>query len=204
MEITPGTGGVLPDIFAGCSGCTLLASNDTGPITSTFNGVTLTFDLVSAVYSDPTNLLGGLDFMYQVTNEATSTDSIGRVTATDFSGFRTDVGYNTQGSTFPTSPFATDGTVPPGLVDRNTASTVGFGFAVPPLFALVPPGKSSNVLEIQTNATNFQLGQASVIDGKATTVDAFGPATGVPEPTSLLLLGGGLLALGSIRRFRKA
>jgi hypothetical protein len=168
--------------------------------------LTLTFDLVSAVYSDPNNTFGAgdLDFVYQVTNEASSTDSIGRVTATDFTGFQTDVGYNTAGSTFPFSPFATDGTVAPGLVDRNTASTIGFGFAVPPLFALIPPGHASNVLEIQTDATNFQLGQASVVDGKATTVDAFGPATAaVPETASTLeLLFLGLIVLLGITRVR--
>src|SRR5439155_14976179 len=124
---------------------------------------------------------GDLDFMYQVTNIATSTDSIGRVTAINFSGFQTDVGYTSAGATLPGGLFV-NGDVAPGLVDRNTASTVGFGFAVPPLFALVPPGEASTVLIIETDATQFQQGQASVIDGKATTVDAFCPA-GSPTVT---------------------
>jgi hypothetical protein len=198
--LTPGTGGQLPDVFTGCAGCTLLATADTGPISSTFNGVTLTFDLVSAVYSDPSNTFGAgdLDFMYQVTNEASSTDSVGRVTATDFAGFQTDVGYTAAGSSLPGGLFV-NGSVPPGLVDRNTASTVGFGFAVPPLFALVPPDEASSVLIIETNATRFTTGQASVIDGKATTVDAFGPTAAVPEPISFLLVGAGLLGLGFSR-----
>ena len=68
--LTPGTGGQLPDIFTGCSGCTLLASENTGFVTGSFNGVVQTVDLVSAVYSDPSNTFGSgkLDFTYQVTN----------------------------------------------------------------------------------------------------------------------------------------
>ena len=203
--LTPGTGGQVPDVFTGCSGCTLLASTNSGIVSGSFNGLVLNFDLVSAVYSDPSNTFGAgdLDFMYQVTNEPTSTDSVGRVTATDFAGFMTDVGYTAAGASLPGGLFV-NGSVAPGLVDRNTASTVGFGFAVPPLFALVPPGEASTVLIIQTDATRFTIGQASVIDGKATTINALGPAAAVPEPISFLLVGGGLLILGGsrIRRFR--
>jgi hypothetical protein len=93
--LTPGSGGQLPDVFAGCLGCTLLASHDSGFVTGSFDGVVLTVDVVAAVYSDPSNAFGAgeLDFMYQVTNESRSTDSVGRITATNFAGFETDVGY---------------------------------------------------------------------------------------------------------------
>ena len=203
--LTPGTGGQLPDIFPGCSGCTLLASRDTGVVTTTSNGVTLSFDLVAAVYADPSNTFGAgnLDFMYQVTNEGRSNDSIGRVTTTNFTGYLTDVGFATSGSSLPGGIFV-NGIVAPGLVDRNTASTVGFGFAVPPLFALIGPGQASTVLIIQTNATSFQLGNANVIDGQAISTDAFGPAGGtppVPEPSSIILMGCGLA--GMVRVIRK-
>jgi hypothetical protein len=42
----------------------------------------------AAVYSDPNNTFGAgdLDFVYQVSNNAGSTDSIARLTATNFSG----------------------------------------------------------------------------------------------------------------------
>ena len=204
--LTPGTGGQLPDVFPGCSGCTLLASDNSGFVTGSFNGVVLTVDLVSAVYSDPSNTFGAgrLDFMYQVTNASSSTDSVGRITATNFAGFMTDVGYTAAGASLPGGLFA-NGSTAPGLVDRNTASTVGFGFAVPPLFALVPPGGASTVLIIQTDAAHFTVGQATVIDGKAITVGAFGPAvtTAVLEPATLSLLGLGLAGVGFMRRRKK-
>jgi hypothetical protein len=197
--VTPGPGAFPPDIFITCAGCTLLASIDSGPITA---GGILTFDVVSAVYADPTNTFGPghLSFMYQISNSATSTDSIGRVTATSFTGFQTDVGFNPIGAGLAGGLFV-NGSVSPELVDRVTAGTVGFSFNAP-LTLLIPPGSTSVVLEIQTDATNFKPGKANIIDGAVSTVDAFGPATGtfVPEPTSLVLLGSGLLALSGIRR----
>jgi hypothetical protein len=127
------------------------------------------------------------------------------MTATNFAGFVTDVGYTAAGGSLPGGLFV-NGSIAPGLVGRNTASTIGFGFAVPPLFALVPPGEASTVLIIQTDAAQFTVGQATVIDGQAMTLGAFGPvvSTAVPEPATFLLLGGSLLALSGIRigRFR--
>lgn len=199
--LTPGTGPSVPDIFDGCAGCVILATNDTGLVTANFGGLTLTFDLVSAVYTDPNNTFGAgdLDFVYQVTNEASSTDSIERVTVASFTGFQTDVGYNLSGTTFSGSPFATNGTVAPVFVDRMTASTVGFGFA-----GFVTPGSASYVIEIQTDATTFNAGQASVFGGNATTVFAFAPnAAAVPDSgSSIALLFLSLGALFGVSRCR--
>ena len=183
---------------------TLLAS-DTAPFTSTlgFNSGTLT----SAVFREAG---GTLDFYYQVTNNPTAPncgqpggqacDPLSRETNTDFFGFVTATGFRIDGASLPGGIFV-DGTVAPVTADRNAAAdVVGFQFN-PPDAAKIQPGQVSNVLVISTNATSFTAGNASVIDGGVATVAAFEPIA-VPEPTSLLLLGGGLLAVSSARRLR--
>jgi hypothetical protein len=87
--------------------------------------------------------------------------------------------------------------VPPRTI-RPPVGTRNWIPVQPPPFSL---GETSPVLVISTNAMLFTAGNASVIDGGVTTVAAFEPAA-VPGPASLLLLGGGLLALGGVRRFR--
>jgi hypothetical protein len=72
----------------------------------------------AAVYSDPDNTFGAsdLDFVYQVSNDAGSTDSIGRLTAISFLGYQTDVGYTATGSALGAG--FVDGSVAPELADR--------------------------------------------------------------------------------------
>lgn len=196
--IPPGPGAFPPDIFAGCPGCTLLAFIDSGPVTTG----SLTFDLISAVLSDPANIFGAgdLDFVYQVSNSRSSTDSIGRVTTIDFTGFATDVGYTVTGSSLP-GGFFVDGTVTPQLVDRVSADVVGFSFNAP-LSLLVAPGTTSVPLAIETDAINFKAGTANIIDGHVASVAAFAPASPstVPEPASVLLSSMGLLSMAFFRR----
>lgn len=197
--ITPGPGASPPDIFS-FSGLTLLASSNSGSVVAV--GGKYTFTLEAAVYSDPGNTFGAgdLDFVYQVSNSASSVDSIGRVTAIDFTGFLTDVGYTATGSSLPGGLFV-DGTVAPELVDRVSADVVGFSFNAP-LTVLIGPGQTSTVLIIETNATNFTAGNVNLIDGSVSQVSAFQPTT-VPEPTSFTLLGLGI-GLTILAGFRQA
>ena len=93
----------------------------------------------------------------------------------------------------------------PVTADRNSVGdVVGFSFT-PPDSAKIQPGQTSDVLVISTNATDFTAGDVSVIDGGVSTVASFEPtrpSTTVPEPTSLLLVTGGLIGLlaGRLRR----
>jgi hypothetical protein len=191
-----------PDIFGACAGCTQLAYVSNPNVTDS-NG-TFTATLNAAVYTDPSNTFcaGCLDFVYQVSNSGGSTDGIGRVTAFNFTGFMVDAGYSVAGepagggTAFPTGTWA------PGLVDRNSADTVGFQFA--DVATVIPPGGTSTVLEIMTDATSFTAGSASALDGGTANFNAFAPSAGTttPEPASALMLGLGMVALAGLRRFR--
>lgn len=184
-----------PDIFGfPVNPPTLLASHDSGTTTSTSGA--LIFDMVSAVYSDPNNAFGAgdLDFMYQVHNLPSSTDSIVRVSAIDFTPFQTDVGYTGAGSGLQGGIFV-NGFEVPQFVDRNSADVIGFTFT-----PAIITGDTSAVLIIETNATNFQAGQVNIIDGGVASVASFEP-TPAPEPASGLAMG--LLLAGCFRRVRR-
>jgi hypothetical protein len=194
--LAPGASGP-PDVLA--PGGTLLASLS-GPWTNTTSTMSGTY--LAAVYSDPSNTFGAgdLDFVYQVMNSANSTDSIGRTTAINFTGFLTDVGFTLTGSTLGAG--FVNGTVVPITVDRaNSGDSIGFSFT-PPVSAAINPGQTSTVLIIETNATNFTSGHFNLIDGGVTTVASFAPlAARVPEGSALSMLGiSGFALLGAMKR----
>jgi hypothetical protein len=152
--------------------------------------------MTSAVYANPLNVFGAgdLDFVYQLINNPSSVGGIARVTATSFTGFLTDVGFSANGATLPGALFV-NGTVPPQLVDRLTAATVGFSYDVP-LITPVNPGQTSLVMVIETNATMFRAGNFSVIDGGSFTGAAFQPVAAIPDSGSTaVLLGLGMIGL---------
>ena len=83
------------------------SANYTGTLTST------------VIAGDPSNPLGGLTFTYLLSNDASSLNSLERMTISSFAGFATDVSYQVPAAG-----------VPPTFIDRNPipADVVGFSF----------------------------------------------------------------------------
>lgn len=146
-----------------------------------FSG-TLTSEVWTNDSSNPYGL-NAMTFTYRITSDATSINNIVRLTVGGYTGFLTDGSYQDNAG------------LAPALIDRPTNAFVGFSFQGPPVgTGTLPPGASTAVLVMQTNAIAYQTALANVIDGgQANNVPSLGPA--IPEPASLGLIGlaGGLL-----------
>jgi hypothetical protein len=195
--VTPGGPAVGVPLTSAAPG-NLLAFMDVPFSFSTTAGTT-SGNLRSAVYRNPS---GTIDFYYQVFNNMGSVTALSRESDTSFSGFTTWVAFRTDASALTGTGFTTPtaGIIPVTADRDSSATTVGFNFVPTPPGTKVPPGTTTAVLIISTDATSYTQGNAEVIDGGTVTVAAFQPSSGVPEPATLALIGGGLLALAAIRR----
>lgn len=152
---------------------------------------------------DTNNALGGLDFVYRVTNAFTSDDAIHRLTVNGYSGLLVEAGYLASGST-PTGGTVSGG-LTPTLVDRGIApgDNAGFGFLSGTVSGLtfnsLNPGEISRYLVLYTNATAYGTIMASVIDGSVASAATFAP---IPEPETYALMLAGLGLMGFIGRRR--
>jgi hypothetical protein len=147
------------------------------------------FDYTASVYDRDATAAVLLDFWYVFNVTGSGLDGLARMSATNFTGFTTDVFFhNTGGSVNP----LTAGRTPSG-------ATVSFDYGSAP--TTVDPGETSSQLLIRTNATAFIPGTISFIDGGTADVKGFSPAA-VPEPTSIFLFGSTLLGVGFAMRRR--
>jgi hypothetical protein len=187
-----------PDVLS-LTGLTLVAS-ETGV---SLNSLTFTADLSAAVYSGHDTFCPTTDcltFAYQVTDTGaigSGTGIIEDLTASDFSNYSTDVGYDSL--TAATSVFTTGGSLPltvgRSLSGPGAVVTFDYPDATGTPSDLVP-GDSSAVLIVETNATAYTTGLFSAIDGATATASAYGPAASIPEPASMTLIGTALLGFG--------
>lgn len=166
-----------------------------GPLVSAFNDVNGFYSgtVTSRVYTnDPTNPFGpnGLTFVYEVSSNAVSVNSLGRFTALGFGGLPTDVSFNPA-----------LGGVTPYQQDRdNTGMVIGWSFGnipVPGGVGPIGPGQFSALLVVQVPATQINVSTGNVIDGSIATMDILAP---IPTPGAGALLGLGTLA--ALRRRR--
>lgn len=153
---------------------------------------------------------GFLNFLYQVTNDATSGDELTQVRVSDFMGIGSagfgnaavDVGFidgvSLAAAGISGAPVKPIGTNSPVSFTRTTNGTrinanfSGIGLA---------PGEVSSWLVVRTNATTemVRVGLGSVVDGlQSNLVPILAP---VPEPTTALFGGAlGLLCVAGRRR----
>lgn len=174
-------GSVVPSNITNLSGVTEVSST----ISSSITTGTFSATYATGVFTDTNNVFcaGCLDFIYFFTNNGP--DTLERATMTNFDSFLTNVGYSTL-----------TGTATPTNATRNSFGDIAFNFAG------VGTGVTSNYLIIETNATSFTSGFFSLQDGTAGSGAAYAPAT--PEPSSLMLMGSGLVsAAGMFLRRRR-
>jgi hypothetical protein len=195
-KLPPGGSG-SPDVLTQGT-TTLLANTGLKTWSYTTTAGTTSGDYESQVYSDSANTYcaGCLDFVFIVSNNASSADNLERVTDSAFGAFSTDLGFLTNLVCTGLGPNINPTTVNRSNEGGGLGNVAGFNFPGGKL----AKGDCTSVLVVETNTKLFTTGNLSIIDSGTATVASFQP-TAIPEPASMALMGTFLLgAYGVLRR----
>jgi hypothetical protein len=191
--LLPGDTNVPPDVFADPGNPPIL-----GDLTGTFNfgGGVLTGSWEEVVLVDPLGVTcsGCLDFAFEVTIDPGLSDAIFAMNFGRFFGYTTDVGY-VSGS----------GGGAPDSVSRGPFGG-GIGFNFNTMTSVLVPGESSDFLVVATNARTFDTNGTLSISGGGNNQSVSGQVnnlfepTFLPEPSTAMLFGLGLMGLAALRK----
>lgn len=165
------------------------SSSSYGP---TGGGASISGTVWSWVYSGDTfNTLGGLTFVYQISNNSGSAGVVEHLTVNDYIGaVKAYVAYSPSGIGLP---------IVPTSADRGAIGTpIEWNFSQSGL-GTIPAGSNSRYLIVQTDAQAYSLEPAGVIDGTTANVSLYGP--NLPDGgATIALMGLALAGLAGVRR----
>ncbi|MEW6074735.1 MAG: PEP-CTERM sorting domain-containing protein [Candidatus Omnitrophota bacterium] len=128
------------------------------------------------VYKNKTGLL----FVYQVHSDNIYPDHIQTLSTTGFSGFAAGVDID--------------------ILAGKTISRSSSGGTITFNFLDIADNTTSPYYWIQTDARYLRWGGTNLIDGGTANLKTYAPGPGVPEPTTMLLFGMGVLGLIGLGR----
>ncbi|MFI5287001.1 MAG: hypothetical protein ACHQ4F_11850 [Candidatus Dormibacteria bacterium] len=145
----------------------------------------------SATYTDAVYKESGgtLDFYLQAVNNTTSSDAITQLSVSDFQGALADMGYRTDGSTLPSGSFVDGSQTPTDVTRATSGDPIAWDFTGSNPANMLPPGDTSYVLEVKTNAVQYTLGTVTLTSGGGGVVGSgFAPVvtqmSSTPSPTT--------------------
>jgi hypothetical protein len=215
--IAPGVNTCTPDLLTVSASATFVQGTS-GTITTCPpppGQLCFTADWIEHIYREPglnaLGCFGCLTWVVEVTNRTTSTDILGHTNIANFTGFATDMGYETNTPPPGNPPFTTPGTTPPNNVARRAnGSTLDWdttcvaGNPGCTVTNEIGPGMTSSLFEVETDAKYVVPGSISIQNGLAGFQAALGPAT--PEAFWVPLfgvVGGAAIGLVAFRRRRR-